>query len=51
MKYRTLANTGTSVSNLALGAMGFGTETEESEALPARPTTSCGSPWERQVTT
>ena len=33
MKYRTLANTGTSVSNLALGAMGFGTETEESEAF------------------
>ena len=33
MKYRTLASTGTSVSNLALGAMGFGTETEESEAF------------------
>ena len=33
MKYRTLADTGTSVSNLALGAMGFGTETEESEAF------------------
>lgn len=33
MKYRPLASTGTSVSNLALGAMGFGTETEESEAF------------------
>ena len=33
MKYRTLAGSGTSVSNLALGAMGFGTETEEKEAF------------------
>lgn len=33
MKYRTLANTGISVSNLALGAMGFGTETDEAEAF------------------
>jgi aryl-alcohol dehydrogenase-like predicted oxidoreductase len=33
MKYRTLANTGTIVSNLALGAMGFGTETDEAEAF------------------
>ncbi|WP_213816396.1 aldo/keto reductase [Glaciihabitans sp. dw_435] len=33
MKYRSLANTGVSVSNLALGAMGFGTETSESDAF------------------
>jgi aryl-alcohol dehydrogenase-like predicted oxidoreductase len=33
MKYRTLANTGTSVSNLALGAMDFGTETDEADAF------------------
>jgi len=33
MKYRTLAGTGTSVSNLALGTMGFGTETEEADAF------------------
>ena len=33
MKYRKLANTGTSVSNLALGAMEFGTKVEESEAF------------------
>ena len=33
MKYRTLAGTGTSVSNLALGAMGFGTETDDAEAF------------------
>src|SRR4051812_16080301 len=33
MKYRTLSGTGISVSNVALGTMGFGTETEESEAF------------------
>ena len=33
MKYRTLTGTGISVSNLALGTMGFDTETEESEAF------------------
>ena len=33
MQYRTLPDTGISVSNLALGAMGFGTETEEREAF------------------
>lgn len=33
MKYRTLAGTGTVVSNLALGTMGFGTETEANEAF------------------
>jgi aryl-alcohol dehydrogenase-like predicted oxidoreductase len=33
MKYRTLPGTGVSVSNLALGAMGFGTETEEADAF------------------
>jgi aryl-alcohol dehydrogenase-like predicted oxidoreductase len=33
MKHRTLTGTGISVSNLALGTMGFGTETEESEAF------------------
>jgi aryl-alcohol dehydrogenase-like predicted oxidoreductase len=33
MKYRALANTGTSVSNLALGTMGFGTETNEEDAF------------------
>ena len=29
MKYRKLPGTGISVSNLALGTMGFGTETDE----------------------
>lgn len=33
MKYRKLANTGTSVSNLALGAMDFGSKTDDTEAL------------------
>jgi aryl-alcohol dehydrogenase-like predicted oxidoreductase len=33
MKYRTLPGTGISVSNLALGTMGLGTETEEAEAF------------------
>lgn len=33
MKYRNLPGTGISVSNLALGAMGFGTETDEDEAF------------------
>jgi aryl-alcohol dehydrogenase-like predicted oxidoreductase len=33
MKYRTLGHTGISVANLALGTMGFGTETPEDEAL------------------
>lgn len=33
MKYRTLTGTGISVSNLALGTMGFGTETDEGEAF------------------
>ena len=33
MKYRKLANTGTSVSNLALGAMDFGSKTTEVEAF------------------
>lgn len=33
MKYRTLPGTGISVSNLALGTMGFGPETEESVAF------------------
>jgi aryl-alcohol dehydrogenase-like predicted oxidoreductase len=33
MKYRNLPGTGTSVSNFALGAMGFGTETEEADAF------------------
>lgn len=33
MKYQTLGNTGTSVSTIALGTMGFGTETEEAEAF------------------
>jgi aryl-alcohol dehydrogenase-like predicted oxidoreductase len=33
MKYRKLANTGTSVSNLALGAMDFGPKTEDAEAF------------------
>ena len=33
MRYRTLATTGTIVSNIALGTMGFGTETEEAEAF------------------
>lgn len=32
MKYRTLTGTGLSVSNLALGTMGFGPETPEEEA-------------------
>ena len=33
MKYRKLANTGTSVSNLALGAMDFGSKTKDAEAF------------------
>ena len=33
MNYRTLPGTGVSVSNLALGTMGFGTETDEPEAV------------------
>jgi aryl-alcohol dehydrogenase-like predicted oxidoreductase len=33
MHYRTLPGTGISVSNLALGTMGFGTETDEPEAF------------------
>src|SRR4051812_24433135 len=33
MKYRKLANTGTSVSNLALGAMDFGSKTGDTEAF------------------
>src|SRR6202046_1700751 len=33
MKYRKLANTGTSVSNLALGAMDFGAKTDDTEAF------------------
>src|SRR3954470_12327580 len=33
MKYRTLPGIGTTVSNIALGTMGFGTETEESDAF------------------
>ncbi len=33
MQYRPLTSTGTIVSNLALGAMGFGTETDESDAF------------------
>lgn len=33
MKYRSLASTGTAVSNLALGTMGFGTETDDAEAF------------------
>jgi aryl-alcohol dehydrogenase-like predicted oxidoreductase len=33
MKYRNLSGTGVSISNLALGAMGFGTETDEKEAF------------------
>ncbi|SDS67224.1 Aldo/keto reductase family protein [Friedmanniella luteola] len=33
MKYRKLARTGTSVSNLALGAMEFGAKVEESDSL------------------
>ncbi|MCU1513963.1 MAG: putative oxidoreductase, aldo/keto reductase family [Microbacteriaceae bacterium] len=33
MKYRTLPGTGISVSNLALGTMGFGTETEQDDAF------------------
>lgn len=33
MKYRTLGSTGTSVSTLALGTMGFGTETGEEDAF------------------
>lgn len=33
MKYRTLPGTGISVSNLALGTMGFGTETDERDAF------------------
>jgi aryl-alcohol dehydrogenase-like predicted oxidoreductase len=33
MNYRKLANTGTSVSNLALGAMDFGSKTDDTEAF------------------
>ncbi|MDX6586878.1 MAG: hypothetical protein QOI31_1351 [Solirubrobacterales bacterium] len=33
MKYRNLPGTGISVSNLALGTMGFGTETDEPDAF------------------
>ncbi|MDB5507357.1 MAG: aldo/keto reductase [Devosia sp.] len=33
MQYRKLGNSGVSVSNLALGTMGFGSETPESEAF------------------
>lgn len=33
MIYRTLGNTGLSVSSLTLGTMGFGTETPEPEAF------------------
>jgi aryl-alcohol dehydrogenase-like predicted oxidoreductase len=33
MKYRMLGSAGTSVSNIALGTMGFGTETDEAEAF------------------
>jgi aryl-alcohol dehydrogenase-like predicted oxidoreductase len=33
MKYRTLPGTGISVSNLALGTMGFGTETDDAAAF------------------
>jgi aryl-alcohol dehydrogenase-like predicted oxidoreductase len=33
MKYRTLGNTGLSVSHLTLGTMGFGTETPEAESF------------------
>ena len=33
MKYRNLPGTGISVSNLALGTMGFGTETDEDDAF------------------
>jgi aryl-alcohol dehydrogenase-like predicted oxidoreductase len=33
MRYRLLPGTGISVSNLALGTMGFGTETEEADAF------------------
>ena len=33
MKYRKLANTGTSVSNLALGAMEFGTKVDEGDSF------------------
>ncbi|MEA2323867.1 MAG: hypothetical protein QOD81_3717 [Solirubrobacteraceae bacterium] len=33
MNYRTLPGTGISVSNLALGTMGFGTETDEPDAF------------------
>ena len=33
MKYRTLSGTGISVSNLALGTMGFGTETDDAAAF------------------
>jgi aryl-alcohol dehydrogenase-like predicted oxidoreductase len=33
MKYRTMPGTGTSVSNIALGTMGFGTETDEKDAF------------------
>jgi aryl-alcohol dehydrogenase-like predicted oxidoreductase len=33
MNYRTLPGTGISVSNLALGTMGFGTETDDAAAF------------------
>ena len=33
MRYRTLPGTGVSVSNLAFGTMGFGTETDEPDAF------------------
>lgn len=33
MKYRTLGNTGLSVSNITLGTMGFGAETSEEDAF------------------
>ena len=36
MKYRTLTGTGISVSNLALGTMGFGSEKEPSRAATSR---------------
>jgi aryl-alcohol dehydrogenase-like predicted oxidoreductase len=32
MKYRTLGNSGLSVSNLALGTMGFGGDTSEADS-------------------
>ena len=36
MKYRKLANTGTSVSNLALGAMDFGSKTNVDQLSSAQ---------------